>query len=327
MKIVVVGATGNAGTALLDALGDAHEVVGIARRRPSVARASVTWVTADVARDPLVEHFRGADCVVHLAWLIQPSRDRNATWLVNVHGSSRVFEAVADAGVPALVYASSVGVYSPGPKDDLVDETWPTGGIRTSFYSRDKAEVERRLDRWEADNPDVRVVRLRPALIFQRAMGTEVKRLFTGRWVPHRLISRKTIPFVPDAPRLRFQVVHARDVAEAYRLAIESDARGAFNIAAEPVLDPDELSRVLGRPKLRIPERVLRAVVAATWRARIQPTPEGWVDLALETPLLAVTRARTELGWIPRVSAGDTLLELLEGFHDGAGAPTPPLRP
>jgi nucleoside-diphosphate-sugar epimerase len=330
MRVVVVGATGNVGTSLLDALGtdDAVEtIVGLARRMPQGPPPSkVEWRSADVAHDDLAPHFRGADCVVHLAWLIQPSRDRNQTWLVNVHGSSRVFDAVADAGVPALVYASSIGAYSPGPKEP-VDESWPTGGVRTSFYARDKSEVERRLDRFEDANPDVRVVRLRPSLVFKRAMGTEVKRLFTGRWVPHPVISRRTIPFVPDTPRLRFQVTHTDDVAQAYRLAIVGDARGAFNVAADPVLDPDELSRLLGKTKVRVPERVVRAVVAATWRARVQPTPEGWVDLALETPLLDATRARTELGWSASRSAGDALLELLDGFHEGAGAPTPPLRP
>jgi nucleoside-diphosphate-sugar epimerase len=330
MRVVVVGATGNVGTSLLEVLRDDEDVesiVGIARRLPAHVPAKVEWVRADVTRDALAPHFAGADCVVHLAWLIQPSRDRNATWLANVHGSTRVFEAVAEAGVPSLVYASSVGAYSPGPKDRLVDESWPTGGVRTSFYSRDKAEVERRLDRFEAEHAGIRVVRLRPSLIFKREMGTEVKRLFTGRLVPHPLISKRTIPFVPDTPRLRFQVTHTRDVAQAYRLAVRGDARGAFNVAADPVLDPDELARLLDARKVRVPERVLRGLVAATWRARLQPTPEGWVDMALETPLLDSTRARTELGWEPARSAGDALLDLLAGFNDGAGAPTPPLRP
>ena len=330
MKVVVVGATGNVGTSLLDALiaDDAVEsIVGLARRMPSdPPPPKVQWRRADIVHDDLIAHFRGADCVVHLAWLIQPSRDRNQTWLANVHGSGRVFEAVADAGVPALVYASSVGAYSPGPKE-LVDESWPTGGVRTSFYARDKSEVERRLDRFEKTRPAVRVVRLRPSLIFKRAMGTSVKRLFTGRWVPHSIVSRRTIPFVPDTPRLRFQATHTDDVAQAYRLAVVGDARGAFNVAADPVLDPDELSRLLGKRKVRLSERALRGLVAATWRAHIQPTPEGWVDMALETPLLDSTRARTELGWSPKRSSGEALLELLDGFHEGAGAPTPPLAP
>jgi UDP-glucose 4-epimerase len=330
MRVAVVGATGNVGVALLRALADepaVTSVLGLARRRPETSFPKVEWASVEIVRDDLAPHFAGADCVVHLAWLIQPSRDRNTTWLANVHGSRRVFEATADAGVPSLVYASSVGAYSPGPKDRAVDESWPTGGIATSFYSRDKADVERILDQTEAAHPELRVVRLRPSLIFQRAMGTEVKRLFTGRWVPHRLVTPRRIPVVPDMPRLRFQVTHTDDVADAYRSAIVGDARGAFNIAAEPVLDPDRLAEVLGARKVRVPVRLARALVAATWRARIQPTPEGWLDMALQTPLLDATRARTELGWAPRVSSVDALLEVLHGFHDGAGAPTPPLRP
>ena len=171
----------------------------------------------------------------------------------------------------------------------------------------------------------MRVVRLRPSLIFQRAMGTEVKKLFTGRLVPHRLVAPSRIPVVPDTPGLRFQVTHTDDVADAYRRAIVSDVRGAFNIAAEPVLDPDALAELFGARKVRVRPGVLRTLVAATWRARLQPTPEGWLDMGLQTPLLDTTRARTELGWEPRVEAGQALLELVHGFHDGAGSPTPPL--
>ena len=65
--------------------------------------------------------------------------------------------------MPALVYASSVGAYSPGPKDRAVDESWPTGGIQTSFYSRHKAEVERLLDVFETEHADVRSCACGPA--------------------------------------------------------------------------------------------------------------------------------------------------------------------
>jgi nucleoside-diphosphate-sugar epimerase len=328
MRVVVFGATGNVGTALLRALAREERVtsiLGVARRATELRFPKTEWTTADVAFDALDRHVAGADCVVHLAWQIQPSHDRRRTWLTNVQGSRRVFEAAAAAQVRALVYASSVGAYSPGPKDRAVDESWPTGGIRTSFYSRDKSEVERLLDAVERANAETRVVRLRPSLIFQRAMGTEVKRLFTGRLVPHRLVSRSTIPFVPDMPHHRFQATHTDDVADAYRRAIVGDARGAFNIAAEPVLDPDRLATLLDARKLRVPEGLARGLVGATWRARLQPTPEGWVDMGLRTPLMDTSRARRELGWRERTDAGAALLELLRGFNEGAGLPTPPL--
>jgi nucleoside-diphosphate-sugar epimerase len=330
MRVVVVGATGNVGTSVLEALVEepaVDSVLGLARRLPKLELPKVEWARAHVARDDLVPHFRGADCVVHLAWKIQPSRNGAALRATNVHGSMRVFLAAAEAGVPALVYASSVGAYSPGPKDRRVAEDWPTGGIRSSFYSRHKAEVERILDRFEVERPKTRVVRLRPGLIFKREAATGVRRLFAGPFLPSPLLHPRLLPLVPDLPRLRFQAVHSKDVGDAYRLAVVGDARGAFNIAAEPELDPPELARILDARRVRVPESLARAATALSWRLRLQPTPPGWLDLALNVPLLDVTRAREELGWEPRRGADEALLELLEGIREGAGAPTPPLDP
>ena len=328
MRVAVTGATGNVGTSVLGALHAdtaVEEVVGIARRRPTLVDPKVAWVQADVVRDDLVPHFRGADAVIHLAWLIQPARDRALTRAVNVDGSARVFRAAADAGVPALVYASSVGAYSSGPKHARVDESWPTEGIPSSFYARDKADVERLLDRFEAEHPEVRTVRLRPALTFKREAAAEIRRLFAGRLLPSRLVRPELIPLVPKLERLRFQAVHSYDAGEAYRLATVGDARGAFNLAAEPVLDPDELGRLLGARPVRVPPAVLRGGASLAWKLRLSPTPPGWVDMALAIPLMDTARARTELGWEPRHGAGETLLELLDGLRDRAGLQTPPL--
>jgi hypothetical protein len=59
----------------------------------------------------------------------------------------------------------------------------------------------------------------------------------------------------------------------------------------------------------------------------LQPTPPGWLDLALAVPLLDTTRARDELGWTPRKTADGALRELLDGMREGAGDDTPPLSP
>ena len=328
MKVVVLGATGNVGTSLVEALAadpQVEEIVGVARRVPKWSVPKTTWSPAHVGRDDLVDLFRGADCVIHLAWLIQPSRDIDTLRLTNIEGSRRVFRAVADAQVPALVYASSIGAYSPGPKDDPVDESWPTDGIPTSFYSRHKAQTERMLDTFEVENPGTRVVRLRPGLIFKREAASGIRRLFAGPLLPNFILQRSLIPFVPDVERLVFQAVHTQDVAEAYRLAATSDVRGPFNIAADPILDPPALAALLHARLVSLSERAVRAATAATWRLRLQPSPEGWVDMGLLTPVMDTSRAAKELGWSPRFSADYALLELLEGMRDGASFPTPPL--
>ena len=330
MRVVVAGATGNVGTSVLRALaGDdrVDSVLGVARRMPRLSMPKTEWAVADVARDDLVRHFRGADAVVHLAWLIQPSRDAHALRRTNVYGSGRVFKAVVEAGVPSLVYASSIGAYSPGPKDRAVDESFPTEGIPTSFYARHKAEVERMLDRFEREHPSVRAVRLRPGLIFKREAASGIRRLFAGPLLPGSLVRPEAIPIVPDIERLRFQAVHSLDVGDAYRRAILSDARGAFNVAAEPVLDPAELGRLLGARPVRVSPRLLRAAAAATWTLRLQPTPPGWLDMALAVPIMDTSRVRRELGWTPRRSSGEALLDLMAGLRDAAGADTPPLAP
>ena len=69
-----------------------------------------------------------------------------------------------------------------------MDESWPTTGIQTSFYSRHKAEVERLLDRFEGEHPGVRVVRLRPGLIFKREAASGIRRLFAGPLLPGSLL-------------------------------------------------------------------------------------------------------------------------------------------
>ena len=330
MRIVVTGATGNVGTSLVRALAAdpaVDSILGLARRRPALEVPKTQWARADIVSSDLAEHFRGADAVVHLAWLIQPSRDSAKLRAVNVDGSARVFRAVATAGVPALVYASSVGAYSPGPKDRAVDESWPTLGVATSFYSRHKAEVERVLDAFEADHPAVRVVRLRPGLIFSSDAASGIRRLFAGPLLPRTVIHPALLPLVPALERLRFQAVHSHDIADAYRRAVLGDVHGAFNVAAEPVLDPPELARLLGARTVPLPARALRALVDATWRLRLQPTPPGWLDMALAVPVMDTSRARRELGWEPRHSGGDALLELLDGIRRGSGLDTPPLAP
>jgi UDP-glucose 4-epimerase len=328
MRVVVVGATGNVGTSVLEALEReprVDQIVAVARRAPARAFARTTFSAGDIASSDLIPILRGADAVIHLAWLIQPGRNEAITHGVNVAGSERLFGAVVQAGVPALLYASSVGAYSPGPKDRLVDESWPTEGIPSSFYSRHKVAVERQLDRLEREQPALRVVRMRPGLIFKAAAATEIRRLFAGPLLPRALLRPELIPFVPDVPRLRFQAVHSLDVGDAYRRALLADVRGAFNLAADPPIGPGELAGILRARPVKLPRAALRAGAAATFALRLQPSEPGWVDMALAVPLLDSARARRELGWEPTHTGTEALSELIEAMHRGSDYATPPL--
>jgi UDP-glucose 4-epimerase len=331
MRIVVTGATGNVGTSVVAALAadsGVTEIVGIARRRPRLQSPRTTWVEADIVSAPLAELFAGADAVIHLAWLIQPSRDEATLEAVNLTGTKRVFEAAAEAGAGALVHASSIGAYSKGPDDRAVDESWPTEGTPSSFYARHKAAAERALDELETANPELRVVRLRPALCFKRAAASGIRRLFAGPLLPSPLVRPSLLPVLPLPAGLRVQAVHSDDVAEAYRLAATDErARGAYNVAADPVLDAATLARALDARPVNVPVGAVRAAADLSWRLRLQPTPAGWLDMGMAVPVMDSGRIRRELGWAPRHTGDAALLELMEGLRECAGAPTPPLEP
>lgn len=339
MRIAVVGASGNVGTALLRRLareGDV-EVVGLCRRPPEEPRPPydrVRWQRVDIgepgAEKVLAQAFRGTDAVVQLAWLLQPSHDQQALHHTNVPGSGRVFVAAADAGVPHLLYVSSVGAYSPASKSVRTGENWPTGGVAGSHYSRDKAAVERLLDRVAERHPELTITRVRPGLVMQRGAASEVQRYFLGPFAVgplFRWVRRGRLPVVPLPRRFTLQFVHADDLADAMVRMLRRRAGGAFNIAAEPPLEPADLARLLNARYVPVPETVMRVAASAGWRLRLQPTSPDWVDLAVSAPVMSTERARRELDWRPEHTAWQAVLEMVEGLAEGEGMSSPVLRP
>lgn len=330
MRVVITGASGNVGTALLQRLaasGD-HELVGVSRPQPPRVAPydAVEWHEVDVASeeavDPLRAAFRGADAVVHLAWLIQPSHDRDAMRRTNQDGTAAVVQAAIAAQVPHLVHQSSIGAYAPG-HGRTVDESWPVTGVPTSSYSVDKSAAERTVAA-AADQLTVSVTR--PSLIFQDAAASEVKRYFLGRVLPHVLLRRGVLRFAPLPREISFQVVHADDVAAAMDLLLRERSSGAFNVAAPPVIDRAAFAEIFGGVGPALPLAVARAAAAATWRARLQPTEPGWLDMAAQAPTLDTGRLEA-LGWQPKHDGRDVLASFVDALRRGTGHPGPLLYP
>ena len=328
MRVVITGATGNVGTAFLRRLAEEPDIQahGISRRPPGDAPPyrGVTWTPVDLGRPGAEEVLKGvfenADAVVHLAWRIQPARDERATYRTNVAGSAQVFSAAVAAKVPHLVHMSSVGAYSPGSKDRRVDESWPVDGVRSSFYSRHKAAVEHMLNKFESD---LLISRPRPGLILQSDAGSEIRDYFLGKLVPKALF-RNRIPVLPLPRDLVLQFVHADDVADGLVRILRQRPHGGVNLVADPVVTPRALAEVLGGRPVSVPAGLVRMAANVSWRLRLQPTPPGWVDLALKSPLLDASRARDELGWKPQYDAQEALRALVRGIGEGKEVPGSP---
>ena len=333
MKIVITGATGNLGTAIIRSLlaEQQHELVGLARRTPEPDgwAKEVQWqsvdLTSDSSGDVLHAAFVGADAVVHLAWGFQPSHDVAYLEELGVGGTRRVLAAAVAENVPHLVHMSSVGAYSPKADDRPVDERWPTSGVPGSPYSAHKSAAERLLDTHEATGDLPEVTRMRPGIVGQRTAGSALLRYGVPGFVPARAIG--LVPFLPLDPALAIPMVHADDVADAVTRALTRKVYGAFNLAAEPAIRPHHIGDALDARVVNVPSRALRAVMNATWRAHVQKLDPGWLDLAMAVPLMDTGRARDLLGWSPTVDAGSVLAETVAGIKAADSSSTPVLRP
>lgn len=332
MRIVVTGASGNLGTALLRRLtaDGVHDVVGLVRRPPEGGDPydQVAWTSLDLtapdAATGLEAAFRGADAVVHLAWGFQPARDVAYLERLGVGGTAKALAAARAADVGHLVHVSSVGAYSPSP-GRRVDESWPVAPTPTSPYSRHKVAAEGLLDEHEAAGGQPLVTRLRPGFVLQHDAGSALLRYGMPSWLPTSAIG--LVPVVPLDRRLRIPVVHADDVADAAVRVLGQRAAGAFNLAAEPAVTAQDFAGALHAPHLHVPAAALGAVLRAAWAAHVQPLDPSWLDLAFSVPLLDTTRARDELGWAPATDAVAALRQAVEGMRAGAGTTSAVLRP
>jgi UDP-glucose 4-epimerase len=326
-RIVVTGASGNVGSGVLRALArqmpDA-EVVGVCRRPPTRGPVyeRVRWHAVDLsspsAATDVAPAVKDADIVVHLGLAVQPVRDEDYLYRANVLGTQAVLDAMASAGVPQLVYASSLGVYASGATAP-VSEDWPDTGQATSIYSRHKVMVERMLDRFVDDHPDITVARFRPTVVVQRDAAWLIKSLYLGPLVPRvalKVLRRRRLPLLPLPTGLQLQFVHADDVGDAVIRLIRHRVRGSFNVAAD-VLGSADLADLVGARAVDVDPRLLRSVISLLSAARVVALTPGWYDVATNSPLLDTSKARRELGWVPTRSSTESALELLDGLAGG----------
>ena len=318
LTVAVTGPTGTFGVALMPLLQDDENVtrvIGIARRPFDPAEHGWTkmeYRRGDV-RDPeaLQEAFAGADVVVHLAFLII-SGSKETTQAINVEGTLNAFRAAAEAGARRFVYASSIAAYGFHRDNPIgITEDWPTRPADRLFYAQEKAELERLLLDEAVRHPETDLYLLRPPIVLgPDAVGAKAQLppgLLQVLQLLHSGIRRlRVVPaVVPDLP---MQLIHQDDVAEALRLCVDAAGPpGAYNIAADDVVNGVDVLRELGFLPLAVPGKPVAAVARAISTLPFLPSGMQWVEAMSHPAIMDTTKAKTELGWSPRHSAIESL--------------------
>jgi UDP-glucose 4-epimerase len=309
MKLVVTGGSGQLGTLLLARL-IAHRkvkrIVSLDLLPPLLQSPKLDWKIADV-RDPgLDRHFEGADALVHLAFIVARRASPDVMHAVNVLASRRMFSHAASNHLKTIVYASSIAAYGvvPGHPEPIIEST-PRRHTPGITYADNKYEVEEHLDEFEQQYPEVRTVRLRPAILVGRRMEHAFGALLRRRLVPK--LGNMILPVVWD-----------EDVADAAMLALFGEQRGAFNLVAEPSMSSEELAAAGG---MRVVDLGGWPVRAAARASRLLSRLGGggfdraWLDASDARLLVAAGHARKELGWSPSCPAAQ---DVMRRFADEA---------
>jgi nucleoside-diphosphate-sugar epimerase len=312
LRVAVTGPTGTFGFGLMPLLqrdDRIREVVGIARRRfepTDHGWSKMVYRRGDV-RDQaaLAEAFDGADVVVHLAFIVVGG-DPATTREVNVEGTLAAYRAARDAGAARFVYASSVAAYGFHRDNPVgIPEDWPVRPAEVLFYAQEKAELEELLAaEADAGGPDLYLLRP-PIVLGPHAVGAKATLPAALQPAARRLLAlARRLPLFAVAPAVGLQVIHEDDVGRALlQCVVAAGPPGAYNIAADEVVTLADVARELGFVTLPLPERPARSAARLASKLPGLPQPAQWVEALSHPAIMDTTRAHTELGWAPEVSA------------------------
>lgn len=297
MRYLITGGSGYIGSRLVDHLSgrEGTEAIVVADVRPPASFRPKTSYSALDVRDraavrELFERER-PDCVVHLAFLLNPIHDEAAMYDVDVNGTHNVLEAASSAGVDQLLVTSSTTAYGAFADNPVpLTEDDPVRGAPDFSYARDKAESDRLCQLWALEHPERVMTIVRPCIVF----GPDVDNYIVRLWLRQ--------PFradfgMPDQP---MQFVHVDDVAEALIRLLEGRHAGVFNVAADGYISVVEAADLLGLKPRRVPYRVMKRIAAGLWRARVSEAPAGQLEFVIHPWVASNEKLKQATGWAPK---------------------------
>lgn len=314
-KCLVTGGSGFIGRHLVTALqARGYAVRMVTRREPAVATASAEVVRADLTAADCPFEDLLADCttVFHCAGEVRDPRMMRA---LHVDGTRRLLEAAVSASERHRpihwVQLSSCGVYGPpiGRPDAKRVVTEETAMRPVGLYEITKAASDELLMA-EGSTRAFSYTIVRPSNVFATDMPNGSLRAL-GEVIRRRLF------FYVGQPDAVATYVHVNDVINALiQCGIDDRARGrVLNLSNDCLLSEmiNGMAFALGvaRPRLRLPQPLVRAAVGALSAVMRVPLTQARIDALVRRTHFPHSRLCYELGLVPRVSVPGAIGEVL----------------
>jgi nucleoside-diphosphate-sugar epimerase len=291
-------------------LADGHQVrtLDVVPLDDHELEASVEELRGDVRdRERVEELVAGADVVVHAAAALPIQASRESIRSVNVGGTENVLQAARDAGVRRAVFISSTAVYGV-PEKHPIEEDDPLVGV--GWYGESKIDAEA-LCRVAA--VETTIVRPKTLIGPERLGVFEI--LFD--WIRE---GRRI--YILGQGHNRYQLLAVEDLVDAIVRAatVVEAARQTFNVGATEFgtvrTDLKALIDHAGSTsRLRpVPVKPAELALRALELLKVSPLAEWHYKTAHKDSFVDVSRAQRVLGWQPRLSNREALIETYDWY-------------
>lgn len=324
--VVVTGAAGAQAQAVGTALAQQPDVrvLGLDARPIDGGADGIEYIQADI-RNPLLADrltVEQVDAIVHMAFEPRVRRSESV-FERNVVGTMRLFGAAGAAGVRKIVFPSSTMIYGAVPTHSVVlPETTEFQGRPVYSYLRELREIETFINGFRRQAPEMTITTLR----FAHPLGPAAAGPL-ARWLS---LAAAPVPLGFDP---RMQIIHTADVVNALVHAVEVDAPGIYNVAADDeVLTVLQLLGIVGKVPLPVVHLFLHWGVDLTKALNpsllsVAPLEPAFLRFAC---VADTTRMRDELGFAPQYTAREAVnafaAVLRTRRYAGLGATTYALR-
>ncbi|WP_440465172.1 SDR family oxidoreductase [Psychrobacter sp. ASPA161_6] len=285
-RILITGAAGYIGHQLGNRLAAYYSVIGtdICTRKDLDFPIKILDIRdADLAQlliDEQITH------VIHLASILQASKDRARDFDIDVNGTHNVLKCCVQAGVRHLTVTSSGAAYGyHADNPEWIDEQDTLRGNREFAYSDHKRQIEELLSDFRQNHPQLQQLIFRPGTV----LGADTRNQITGLFMAPRILALKG----SDSP---FVFIWDQDVINAMEMGIREDKSGIFNMAGDGALTMKQIAHKLNKPLLILPVWLVKAALQVEkWRGK--PTGPEQVNFLRYRPVLANRRLKEEFGY------------------------------
>lgn len=239
------------------------------------------------------------DTLVHLAFLASPSHAEAWAHELESVGTRHLLVAAQQAQVGKVVMASSTLLYGAHPTNpNFLAERHPLRAPHREGFFADKIAAEREAERFAQRSPGAIVTVLRAAPV----LGPTVRTYLT-RW-----LARRFVPTILGFDPL-LQFLHEIDAIAAFKLAVDRDVPGTFNVVGDGVLPLSTVVKLAGRVAVPVPSPVARTTWPLAWMAQAVEAPPGFLNYLRFVCVADGQRAREGMGFRSAYTSREALMD------------------